>query len=143
MKCFIESQFAYCLLVRVCQDNPSDNRINHLCECTLRTIYNDNILTFEKFIRKDNPITINLRNLRILERELYKTRENIAALIMYETFEQRNIQYIVHSQISRWLTTANCGLRGLKYPGPIIWDIVYLEMKSAKTLKQCTMKIKS
>lgn len=120
MKSFIESQFAYCLLVRVCQDNPSDNRMNHLCECTLRTIYNDNILTFEKFIRKDNPITINLRNLRILERELYKTRENIAALIMYETFEQRNIQYIVHSQISRWLTTANCGLRGLKYPGPII-----------------------
>ena len=83
MKSFIESQFAYCLLVRVCHFNPSDNPINHLCECTLRPIYNDNVLTFEKFIRKDNPITINLRNLRILARELYKPRENIAALIMY------------------------------------------------------------
>ena len=38
-----------------------------------------------------------VRNLRLLAAELYKT-ENLAAPIIYEIFEQRNIQYNFHSQ---------------------------------------------
>ena len=97
MKSFIESQFAYCPLVWVCCDKTSDNRINYLHERGLRTVYNDNVSTFEKLLEKDNSVTIHVRNLRILATELYKTKENLAAPIMNEIFEQRNIQYNLRS----------------------------------------------
>ena len=45
--------------------------------CCDRTIYNDNISTFETLLEKDNSVTIHLRNLRILATELYKTKENL------------------------------------------------------------------
>ena len=74
----------------MCCDKTSDNCINHLHEGA-RTVYNDNVSTFEKLLEKDNSVTIHVRNLRILATELYKTKENLAAPIMYEIFEQRNI----------------------------------------------------
>ena len=92
MRSFIESQFEYCPLVWMCCDKTSDNRINHLHERALRTVYNDNLSTFEKLLEKDNFVTIHVRNLRIFATELYKTKENLAASIMHEMFEQRNIQ---------------------------------------------------
>ena len=96
MKSFIESQFAYCPLVQVCCDKTSDNRINHLHERALRTVYNDNVSTFEKLLETDNSVTIHV-NPRILATELYKTKEYLAAPIMNEIFEQRNIQYNLRS----------------------------------------------
>ena len=126
MKSFIESQFAYCPLVWMCCDKTSDNRINHLHERALRTVYNDNVSIFEKLLEKDNSVTIHVRNLRILATELYKTKENLAAPIMHEIFEQRNIQYNLHSQTDFQLgsvKTVNCVLRALRYLGPKIWNI--------------------
>ena len=42
----------------MCCDETSDNRINHLHERVLRTVYNDNVSTFEKRLEKDNSETI-------------------------------------------------------------------------------------
>ena len=125
MKSFIESQFAYCPLWMCC-DETSDNRINHLNERALRTFYHDNVSTFEKLLEKDNSVTIHVRNLRMLARELYKTKENLAAPIMHENFKQRNIQYNLRSQTDFQLGSVkavNCGLRAPRY-GPKIWNIV-------------------
>ena len=72
--------------------------MNHLHERALRTVYKDNVSTFEKFLEKDSSVTIHVKNLIILAAELYKTKENLAAPIMYEIFEQRNIQYNLRSQ---------------------------------------------
>ena len=80
----------------MCCDKTSDNRINHLQERAIRTVYNKNVSTFEKLPEKDNSAAIHVRNLRILATELYKTKENLAAPIMHEMFEQRNIQYNPH-----------------------------------------------
>ena len=76
MKSFIASQFAYCPLVWMCCDKTSDSRINHLHKRALRTIYNDNVSTFEKLLGKDNSVTIHVRNLTILATELYKTKSS-------------------------------------------------------------------
>ena len=70
MKSFIESQFTYCLLVWMCCDKISDNRINHLRKCALTMVYNDNVSIFEKLLEKDNSVTIHERNLKILATEL-------------------------------------------------------------------------
>ena len=75
MKSFVGSQFAYSPLVWMCCDRTSDNRINHLHERALRTVYNDNVSTFEKLLDKDNSITIHVRNLGILATELQKQKK--------------------------------------------------------------------
>ena len=145
-KSFIESQFAYSLLVWMCCHKTSDNRINHLHQRALRTVYNDNVSTFEKLLEKDNSVTIQVRNLRILAIELYKTKENLAASIMHGTLEQRNIQYNLRLQTNFQLgsvKTVNCGLRALRYLGPKIWNIVLFEIKNSETLAQFKMEIKS
>ena len=146
MKSFIESQFAYSLLVWMCCHKTSDNRINHLHQRALRTVYNDNVSTFEKLLEKDNSVTIQVRNLRLLAIELYKTKENLAASIMHGILEQRNIQYNLRLQTSFQLgsvKTVNCGLRALRYLGPKIWNIVLFEIKNSETLAEFKMEIKS
>ena len=80
------TQFLYSPLVWMCCDKTSDNRINHLHERALSTVYNENVSTFEKLLEKYNFVTIHVRNLRILATELYKTKENLAAPTMHEIF---------------------------------------------------------
>ena len=64
-------------------NKTSDNRINHLHERAIRAVYNDNVSIFEKRLEKDNPVTIHVRNLRILATELYEAKENLVVLITY------------------------------------------------------------
>ena len=52
MTSFIESHFSYCSLVWMCCDKTSDNRINHLHERALRSVYDDNVSIFEKLLEK-------------------------------------------------------------------------------------------
>ena len=95
VKSFIESQFAYCPLVWMCREKTSYDRMYHLHERALRTVYNDDVSTFEKLLEKDNSITIQVRNLRILAIELYKTKENLAVLIMRKIFNSLTNWYSV------------------------------------------------
>ena len=122
------------------------NRMNHLHERALRTVYNDNLSTFERLMEKDNSVTLHVRILRILATEPYKTKENLAAPIIHETFEQRNIQYNLHSQTDFQfgsVKTVKCCLRAGRYLGPKIWNIVPFEVRSSETLAQLKMKINS
>ena len=64
MKSFIKSQFPYCLLVWMCCDKKLDNRVNHLHQRALSSVYNDNVLTFQKLLEKDNFVTLHERNLK-------------------------------------------------------------------------------
>ena len=72
LKSFIESQFVYSPLVWMWCDKIK--------------------------LEKDNSVTIQVRNLRILATEMYKTKENLAAPTIHEIFEQRNIQYNLRTQ---------------------------------------------
>ena len=86
---------------------------------------------------KYNSVTIHVRNLRILTTELYKTKANLAAPIMHEIFEQRNIHYNLRSQTDFQLgpvKTVNSGLRALRYLGPKIWNILPFQIKFQRFL---------
>ena len=120
------TQFVYYPLAWMSCDKTSDNRINHLHERALSTVYNENVSTFEKLLEKYNFVTIHVRNLRILATELYKTKENQAAPKMHESFEQGHIQYNLCSQTDFQLgsvKTVNCGLRALRYLSRKIWNM--------------------
>ena len=115
-------------------DKTSDN---HLHERTLKTVYNNNVSTLEKLLEKDNFVTVHVRTLRILAIKQCKTKENLAASIMHEVFEKRNIQYNLRSQTVFQLVlvkTVNCGFTALRYiqKHQKIWNIFPLKIKKVK-----------
>ena len=58
-KAFIESQFAYCPLIWMFYKRFSNTRVNYLHERALTIVYNDNKLTFEDLLKKDNSVSIH------------------------------------------------------------------------------------
>ena len=79
-------------------DKTPDNLINHFHKHALRTTYNENVLTFEKRLEKYNSVATHVRNLIILATELYKTKENLAALITHKNLQKRNTQCNLRSK---------------------------------------------
>ena len=71
----------------------SNNRINHLHERALRTVYNDNQSFFENLLRKDRSVSIHQRNIRSFAVEIYKIKNNMSTPIMSALFKKRNLNY--------------------------------------------------
>ena len=82
-KAFIESQFAYGLLVWMFYDRYLNNKINNLHERALRLVYNDDYSNFNELLRKDNSVSIHHRNIRSLAIELYKSKNGLSRLVIY------------------------------------------------------------
>ena len=93
MKAFIESQFSYSPLVWMFCGRSSNNRINHLHERTLRVVYDNEYLSLEELIKKDNSVSIHHRNIHILATELYKIVNGYSSKIMSEIFIVRDLNY--------------------------------------------------
>ena len=77
IKSFVESQLAYCPLVWMLCSRILNKKINKLQERALRILYNDDILTFEQLLEKDNSITVHDRNIKLLAKEMYKVNHDI------------------------------------------------------------------
>ena len=146
MKALIEFQFGYFPLVSMFYRRQENNRISHLHERALRSVYNDYELTFENLLELDNLVSIHHRNIRLLSIELYKVKHNISNQVMSELFNLRNINYDFPSQADFELgliyTTAY-GLLSLKYFAPKIWNILPIDIRNSDSLSEFTTKIES
>ena len=139
MKAFTESKFAYYPLIWMFCQRSSNTRINHLHERALRFIYNDNESTFEDLLKKDNPVSIHHKNIRLLGIELYKVKNNLSTCLMSEIFNLRNIDYNVRSQTDfkqGSANTVNYNLKLLRYPAPKIWNIILLAIRNPGSLTE-------
>ena len=61
-----------------------NNKINSAHERALRIIYNDRESSFKELLRKDNPVSIHHRNLQVLEKEIFKIKNNMTPEILNE-----------------------------------------------------------
>ena len=74
-KVFLESQFAYSLLVWMFHSRKTNSRINYIHERASRLVYEDNFLSFEELLKKDNSFKIVvLYNLMGLLQNLFLCR---------------------------------------------------------------------
>ena len=66
MKCFIESQFGYSPAIWMFDGRGVNNKINHLHERSLRTVYKDNNSSFKELSKKGNSFTVHHRYIQSL-----------------------------------------------------------------------------
>ena len=110
-----------------------NNKINSLHERALQITYGDRSSSFEKLLKKDNSVSIHLRNIQALATEMFKVKNNIAPQIMKElnnSFKRRRVKSVWHSTES------------VSYLGPKIWDLVPNEIKESESLDGFKFKIK-
>ena len=146
MKTFIQSQFNYCPLIWMFHSRIMNNKINKLHERALRIVYNNNNLTFQELLDLDIAVTIHQRNLQKLATEIYKVKNNLSPQPMQELFiehtaihDLRNKRYWEFPTVK----TVCYGQESVRYPGPKTWEMLPNDIKSAKTLEEFKMKIKT
>ena len=74
MKAFINSQFGYCPLIWMNHSKKLNQRINKIHERALRAVYNENFLSFEDLLCKENSTTIHVKNLQVLGPPSYRNK---------------------------------------------------------------------
>ena len=147
MKTFIESQFKYCPLLWMFHSKQINDRINSLQERALRVVYKDDSLTFEELLKKDHSFTTHERNLQSLAILMYKVKHNLCPAPIKEIFtlnsnernfrDERNGDWVIPK-----VRTVNYGLETIRYRGPITWNLLPNEIKSATTLESFKAKVK-
>ena len=143
MKTFIESQFKYCLLLWMFHSKTLDDRINKLHERALRVVYKDDKnLTFEELLEKDKSFTTHHRNLQHLAILMYKVKNNLAPAPVQEIFQVNVSERANEDWVIPRVRTVNNGLETVRYRGPLTWNLLPEEIKSAKTLQIFKNKIK-
>ena len=145
MKAFIESQFNYCPLVWMFHSIKLNRRINSLHERALRVVYKDPNLTFQQLLEKDNSFTIHEKNLQKLALLMFKVKNNLCPTPIQELFlEKKNDNE--NEDVNRdWvlpnIRTEHMGRETLRYTGPLVWNLLPAEIKSAKTLQSFKDKV--
>ena len=143
---FIRSQFSYCPLVWMLHSKKLNHRINRIHERALRTVYKDYDSSFENLLLKDNSLTTHQRNLQILATEIYKVKSGIAPEIMSEVFSIVDNPYNLRNNVkfkSKNIHTVRYGTETLSFIGPKIWTEVPDKCKTANSLKDFKVSIKS
>ena len=102
--------------------------------------------TFQELLNKDNSFSIHRRNLQFLATEMFKIHRGLSPEILRQTFVPKTSSYNrcrndifekqkVHSIFH--------GTESLPFLGPIIWDLVPVELKQSETLYSFKLKIRN
>ena len=87
MKAFIESQFNYCPLIWMLRSRALNNKINHIHERALRTVYSDYNSSFYELLDQDDTFTIHQKIVQKLAIEIYKYLHDLSTAILSEFFK--------------------------------------------------------
>ena len=75
-----------------------NNKINHLHERSLRTVYKDNNSSFKELSKKDNSFTVHHRYIQSLAIELFKVKENLSNIMMNDILQTSTLPYNLRSR---------------------------------------------
>ena len=146
MNTFIKVQFNYCFIIWMFHSRSLNNKINRLHERCLRIIYNEKHSNFEKFLNKDNCVSIQYSKIHALAIELYKIANDMSPIIMSEVFKLRDTPCISLWHTSQFSTDpVHCvynGIESASHLGPKICEQIPAEIKNKESLDGIEKEIK-
>ena len=133
---FILANFNYCPLVWHFCSSESIKKLERIQERAFRFLLGDYESTYDQILIKLNKPSLQIRRLRLLATEIFKTINNLNAPYMKEVFELNtrraetgHNRLVVQSQFS--MKYGSYSLRSL---GPKIWNKLPSEMKNCDNL---------
>ena len=146
MKTFVESQFNYCLLIRMLHSRTLNNKINRLHERALRIVYSDCESSFSTFLEKYSSFSIHHRNIQSLAIEIYEFLYGLSPSIMGDIIKlNRPPTYNLRTRqelYSRNPKTVRYGTETISFLGPKIWAIVPQTIKNCASLSSFKINIR-
>ena len=138
MKAFIESQFNYCPLIWILRSRTLKNKINHIHERALRTVYSDYNPSFYELLDKDDTFTIHQKNVQNLAIEIYKYLHGLSPAILSEVFKvNETIPYDLRMCNELYATkpkTVRHGTETISFLSPKIWSLIPQNIKDSGSL---------
>ena len=103
------------------------NKIESLHKQALRCLLNDCISSYEQLLQKSGKCNMNIRRLRFLCIEIYKTLKDLNPSFMKEIFKKRDENRITRDRYKLNLNIprrnqVTFGTKSLKFYGPKIWN---------------------
>ena len=139
MKTFIQSQYNYCSLTCMFHNRTLNNKINKLHEKALRLVYENDDLTFQELLDKDNSVTLHDRNLQRLAVEML-TPSPMQTLFSEQSY-RHDLRYKKHWAATS-VRTVMYSTETIRYRGPNTWELLPIELKGDKSLTEFKSKIK-
>ena len=65
-------------------------KINRLHKRALRIVYQDNDLSFEELLQKDNSVSIHNRNIQLVAIEMFNVRNDLSPDIVRDIYKEKN-----------------------------------------------------
>ena len=132
--------FNYCPLVWMFSNATSLKKLENLLKRALRFLCNIYQLTYEELLDKTNRSTMNVKRIRFLCVEIYKTINNLNPSFMKQIFELRETNRNVREKYRLNLNIPNYnqvtfGKKSLRIFGPKIWNSLPYHIKSSKNLE--------
>ena len=110
----------------------------------LRFLLNDYKSNYDQLIEKSNKSTIEIRKLRILAIEIFKTINDLNSPYMKEIFELNTNRNPERKMLMVKVTESKkYGTDSLKHMGPKIWNCLSPELKTSENLTIFKSLIKS
>ena len=137
MKSFNESQFGYSPVIWMFDGRGVNNKIHHLHERSLRTVYKDNNSSFKELSKKGNSFTVHHRYIQSLAIKLFKVKENLSNTIMNDILQTSTLTYNLRSQtdfVRSFVNTSHFGQNSLRYFASKVLNIVPSYIKNASNL---------
>jgi len=131
---FIKANFNYCPLIWLFCDKRSKKNQEKIQKKALSFLYNDYESDYETLLQKENKPSIELRKLRFLAIEIFKTLNDLNPDYMKEIFtintrKDDNSKLLVKSR-----ATKKYGKYSLRSLGPKIWNKIPQNIKDAGSL---------
>ena len=115
------------------------DKIENLHKRTLRLLLSDYVSSYEQLLEKSGKCNMNIRRLRFLCIEIYKTVNDLIPSYMKEILEKRDGNRVTRDRYKSNLNIprrnqVTFGTKSLKFYGPKIWNALPVNIKTAENL---------
>ena len=144
---FFTSQFSYCTFIWMFHSRSNNRKINRLHERGLRIICNDQQSPFIDLLKKDNSVSIHIRNIQRLAIKMFRFYNRLSSSLMGNIFKLKaenssNLRQV--SEFSRSMVkSVYHGTESISYLGPKLWNILPEKLKNIDNLEHFKKEIKT